>query len=74
MDISLSTGDVNFNRSDALEIKVKVSTGDVTGNLLSPKIFYAETTTGKKDVPKTTVGGICEITTTTGDIIINMNE
>ena len=74
MDISLSTGDVNFNKSDALEIKVEVSTGDVTGSLLSSKIFIVETSTGKKQVPKTTEGGICEITSTTGNIIISINK
>ena len=72
MNITTSTGDVHFYRSDASEIKVKVTTGDVKGSLLSSKIFMVNTSTGKKQVPKTTEGGICEITTSTGDIIITI--
>lgn len=72
MNITASTGDVHFLKCDASEIKVKVSTGDVKGSLLSSKIFIVDTSTGKKQVPKTTEGGICEITTSTGDIIISI--
>ena len=74
MNIITSTGNVRFNRSDAGEIKVKVSTGDVRGSLLSSKIFIADTSTGKKQVPKTTEGGLCEITTSTGNIIITIEN
>ncbi len=72
MNITASTGDVYFYKSDASEIKVDVSTGDVKGSLLSSKIFMVDTGTGKKLVPKTTEGGVCEITTSTGDIIITI--
>ena len=53
-------------------IDVYVSTGDVTGTLLSDKIFFAETTTGDVSVPKLTSGGKCEISTTAGDIEISI--
>ncbi len=72
MDITASTGDVHFVMCDASEIKVTVSTGNVKGSLLSSKIFMVDTDTGKKQVPKTTEGGVCEITTSTGDIIITI--
>lgn len=68
-----STGDVKFTGCDAAEIFVKISTGDVKGTLLSEKIFIVDTSTGKIDVPKTTTGGVCEITTSTGDIKITIN-
>lgn len=68
-----STGEVEFKDCDAAEIFVKISTGDVTGTLLSEKIFIVDTSTGKIDVPKTTTGGKCEITTSTGDIKITIN-
>ena len=71
-DIKRSTGDVTFDSSDAAEIAVKTSTGDVTGTLKSEKIFFADTRTGDVDVPRTTTGGKCEITTTTGDIEIKI--
>jgi len=65
-----STGDVRFDGCDAAELFVKTDTGDVTGTLLSEKIFIVGTDTGNIDVPKTVTGGRCEITTDTGDIKI----
>lgn len=72
--IERSTGDVKFNSSDSAEIYVKTDTGDVTGNLLTDKVFIAQTDTGKVDVPKTVTGGKCEITTSTGDINIRIKQ
>ncbi len=66
--IKRSTGDIKFESSDAKEIFVETDTGDITGTLLSEKIFSAMTDTGKVDVPKTLTGGICEVTTNTGNI------
>lgn len=70
--IKRNTGDVKFVKCDAEEITVKVSTGDVNGSLLSDKIFVVDTSTGDVDVPNTTEGGVCEITTSTGDIKIEI--
>ena len=68
--IERSTGDVDFEACDAEKIYIETDTGDVEGSLLSEKIFILKTDTGDVDVPKTTSGGICEITTDTGDIEI----
>lgn len=68
ISIKRSTGDVRFEDADAAEIFVDTDTGDVTGTLGSEKVFMTQTDTGKVDVPKTTGGGRCEITTDTGDI------
>lgn len=68
LSIERSTGDVKFEGCDASEIFVKTDTGDVKGTLLSDKVFIAFSDTGRIDVPKTTIGDICEITTNTGDI------
>ena len=70
ISIQRSTGDVKLEGSDAAEIYVKTDTGDVTGSLLTDKVFVTDTDTGRVDVPKTTPGGRCEITTDTGDIRI----
>ncbi len=70
LSIDRSTGDVKFDGCDAAEILVNTDTGDVTGSLLSEKVFLTETDTGKVDVPKTASGGTCQITTDTGDIKI----
>ncbi len=67
-----STGDVKIEASDAKEIFVQTDTGSVTGTLLSEKIFIVHSDTGKVDVPKTANGGKCEITTDTGNIILNI--
>lgn len=67
-----STGDIEFDGSDAAEIFAKTTTGDVTGSLLSEKVFTAQTGTGTVKVPKSTNGGKCEINTSTGDIKIKI--
>lgn len=74
MSVETDTGKVKFDRCDAGEMQIKTDTGSVTGSLLTPKIFFAETDTGKVDVPKSTYGGKCEITTDTGDIRITVTE
>lgn len=73
-NIENSTGDVKFDGCDAAEIFVKTDTGKVTGSLLSDKIFFAATDTGKVEVPKSLTGGRCEITTDTGDISISIKQ
>lgn len=70
VDINTDTGDVVLDGSDAAEIKINTNTGDVKGTFLTPKIIYTQTDTGRVDVPRSTSGGICEITTDTGDISI----
>jgi len=70
--IERSTGDVKFESCDAGEIFIETDTGDVEGSLLSDKVFITQTDTGDIDIPKTTTGGRCEITTDTGDIEIKI--
>lgn len=72
--IESDTGDVRFENSDAAQISVKTDTGDVTGTLLSDKVFITGTSTGHVSVPKTVTGGKCEITTSTGDIGIDITS
>lgn len=68
--ISADTGEVNLNRSDAGEFLITTDTGDVIGSILSEKIFIVRSDTGDIDVPRGVSGGVCEITTDTGDIKI----
>ena len=72
MLVNRSTGDVKLNGCDASEIYITTDTGNVKGSLLSEKVFITSTDTGRVDVPKTVSGGRCEITTSTGDIIITV--
>ena len=73
ISIERSTGHVELAACDASELHLKTDTGDVTGSLLSDKIFFAESDVGSVDVPKTTTGGVCEIRTDTGKIAITIN-
>lgn len=68
-----STGDIKMEACDASEISAKARTGDIRGSLLSPKVFFATTSTGDVTVPNTATGGKCELSTTTGDIHITIN-
>lgn len=70
--VDVDTGDVTLNRCDADAIYIETDTGDVTGTLLTEKTFRIETDTGRYDVPYGTVGGLCAITTDTGDIKIEI--
>ncbi len=72
--IERSTGDVHFDGCDAAELLVKTDTGDVKGSLLTEKVFVTKTDTGRINVPATTSGGRCQITTDTGNIKITIAQ
>ncbi len=72
LSIKTNTGDIQLSDCDGGEIFIKNNTGSVNASLLSEKIFIADTTTGKVKVPKTVSGGKCEITTTTGNITVEI--
>ena len=55
------TGVVKFDGSDAAEIFVKTTAGNVTVSLLTDKVFVTKTDTGNINVPKIADGGKCEI-------------
>lgn len=74
MKLELSTGDVELDEVDAANIYVKSKTGDVKGTILSGKVFKIKTSTGKVIVPDDELGGKCEITTSTGDIILRYKK
>ena len=69
-----STGDIRMESCDAASIIAKTSTGDVVGSLKTDKVFLTESGTGDVEVPRTTSGGVCDITTGTGDIQIEIVE
>jgi len=72
ISLERSTGDVEFSRCDAGELYIETSTGDIEGTLLSEKVFVTHSGTGDIEVPKTYNGGKCEVTTSTGDIEIDI--
>lgn len=72
MYVERSTGDVKLNGCDAAELLLVTDTGDITGSLLSEKVFLTHTDTGRVNVPQTATGGKCELRTDTGDIKITI--
>ena len=54
------------------ELKIITSTGDIEGTLLSDKVFIVKSSTGDIDVPSSITSGMCEITTSTGDIEVRV--
>lgn len=62
------SGDVELYQCDAESLWIKTSSGNVSGSLLTEKIFFADTSSGDVDVPRSSSGGKCEIITTSGDI------
>ncbi|MBR6332594.1 MAG: DUF4097 family beta strand repeat protein [Dehalococcoidales bacterium] len=72
MRIERSTGDVELYRCDAVRIEIETDTGDVSGSLLSPKVFIVQSDTGRVEIPETYIGGQCKIITDTGDIRITL--
>lgn len=69
-----TSGAIRFTRADAETLDLKTTSGSVKGSLLTPKIFYTDTTSGSVDVPKSTEGGLCEIQTTSGSIRVTIEE
>ena len=67
-ELKSDTGHIGLEGCDATELFIDTDTGSVTGELLTDKIFFAESDTGHVSVPKSTTGGRCEITTDTGSI------
>lgn len=70
--IERDTGDVRFDACDAATLSVTTDTGDIKGSLLTEKVFITSTDTGRVDVPESTAGGKCKLTTDTGDIEISL--
>lgn len=69
-----STGDIALSDFDGETLVITTDTGDVTGTILSEKIFFTETDTGRVEVPRCNSGGSCEIITDTGDIILQLAQ
>lgn len=65
-------GDIRLTDCDADSLKLETVNGNVTGNLLSEKVFTIAAETGNIDVPGTESGGSCEITTVHGNVEITV--
>lgn len=68
------SGGVALDRCDGGTIKIETTSGSVKGTVLSDKIFIADSTSGSVEVPRSSVGEECEITTTSGSIDIEIKQ
>lgn len=66
------SGSINLNKSDASTLKLKSTSGNIIGNLLSEKIFVADTVSGNITLPEVQKGGRCEVKTISGNIQISI--
>lgn len=62
------SGDVKLTDCDADDLHIQTTSGNVSAALRSPKVFSTHTTSGSVRIPQGTAGGVCEITTVSGDI------
>ncbi len=75
LDIKTVSGEIGLARSDAQTLRLKSTSGDVSGTLRSGKLFQTHTTSGDIRVPNSSPdAGLCEITTTSGDIHLRLSE
>ena len=72
LSLETDTGNILFEGFDAEEIVVKTDTGDVRGSFLTDKVFITKTDCGEVDVPESINGGMCKVTTDSGDIILSV--
>ena len=71
--IKCGTGDILLTDSDAHDLNLETSTGDIKGTLLTGKIFSAHTSTGHISVPDNDLnGGQCIAKSSTGDIVLKI--
>ena len=75
LSVTRSTGDVKLHRCDAASLDLHTTTGSVSGTLLAPKYFVTHTSTGHVSVPDNgSAEAKCTVSTTTGDIRIEIAE
>lgn len=72
--VKTSSGRITLNDCDAETLRLETSTGSIWGSLLSPKVFSVHTSTGKVNVPTSASGGLCEISTSTGNVTLTIKE
>ena len=73
MFCSSASGQVIFEQSDAGSLRAETISGDVSGTLLSQKLFQIQTVSGTVNVPLSQPGGgICAVNTASGDVRLSV--
>lgn len=74
-ELEAISGDIALEHSDAGSFRIKTTSGDIEGALLSGKNFVTHTVSGDVRVPPSdSTANVCEVTTTSGDIWITVLE
>ncbi len=68
MDVQSISGDMELERCDAANLYLQTTSGDISGLLLTGKQFSTHTASGEVEVPPSREGGLCTISTASGDI------
>lgn len=68
------SGGVSLDSCDGDAIRIETTSGSVKGSILSGKDFMTRSTSGSVSVPRSAGGGECKITTTSGDIAIDIRQ
>lgn len=74
VDIVITSGDIRFDKFDAKSFNIKATSGNVSGNILTDKIFIVHTSSGTVNVPESSSGGLFKIITTSGDISLKISD
>ena len=74
INIQSTSGDILLKESDAYELQLKTASGNISGSLLSDKIFNANSSSGDIKLPPSAQGGSCIINTSSGDINITLDK
>lgn len=73
--LQTTSGDIEFDYADAGSLRIQTVSGDVEGTLLSGKNFVTHTTSGDVRVPPSdSTAGTCKVSTTSGDIRLNVPQ
>jgi len=74
LEAGSTSGEISFDGCDAATLRIESTSGDVGGTLLSPKRFEADATSGEVRAPYDEDGGLCKVSTTSGDIFFRIEK
>ncbi len=72
LSVKTSSGEINLDRCDSDEMVLSASSGNIRATLLTPKLFDADSDSGRINCPSPEVGGKCTVRTSSGDIRLSV--
>ncbi len=74
MQLKSTSGSIRLQRSEGYTMHIQTGSGNVSGTLCTEKQFVTNTGSSSCSVPDSGSGGICEITTGSGDIHLELDK